>query len=161
MIQDWSSSCSDSDETIRFQLTVHRGVDSDTAIKSIVVPGNDLRTIPENVPRARFESHLDLPGVARGRIVVNGTSGCIVDSSQPVVIDARAAAGVSTVVATVIEGSNEPGVWWFDFRNEPRFERGRLAIVRGDVLTVGPNVVVFRLNGRSGEGIEFTFQLRQ
>jgi hypothetical protein len=32
--------------------------------------------------------------------------------------------------------------------------------VGGNVLTLAPNRVVFRLNGLSGEGIAFTYELR-
>ena len=129
------------------------------------VPGeDDLRTLPDaperDVPWARFESQLDLPGVARGRIIVNGTSVRIVDSSGPVVIDAGGPKGVNTVAGTLIEGSSsEPGTWRFDFQNEPRFERGSLTILRGNVLTLAPNAVVFRLSGRRGESVEFTYEL--
>lgn len=75
-------------------------------------------------------------------------------------IDARSPRGVNTIMGTLIGGSRDSGVWRFDFRNEPRFERGSLAIVRGDVFTVGPNAIVFRLSGRLGESVEFTYELR-
>ena len=164
-VQDWSGDCGESNKTIEFRLTVHRGADSDSSSKSIVVPGEDLQATPnERARRVRFESHLAVApfdGSARGRIVINGTVSRIVDSSQPELVESPAVGGANRLVASLTRAASEPGQWRFDFRSDPSFVPGSLRVVHGSVVTLGAHAVVLRLSGEPGERIELTFELRR
>ena len=161
---NWGGSCEEDPESITIRLTVRRGGAMATAMKTVVLQGNDdLRVAPgTNAVPMRFQTHLDIPpfdGSSRGRLHVNGVFVRAVDSSQPVVIQTEATSGTNTLRAVLARRSNGPGEWRFDFRNEPSFVSGSLRVVKGNVLSLEPDAVVVRVTGTPGEQIELSFDL--
>ncbi|MGH9335843.1 MAG: hypothetical protein ACRD21_19080 [Vicinamibacteria bacterium] len=154
------SDCDDDSEVITFQLTVHRGGSSDTATKSIRVPGDDLKVAPAN-PAMQFQSHLALPpldGSSRARVLLNGSLARVVESSHPVEVRADAGSGSNRIEAFVVRATGASGHFRFDFSTE-RLRRGSLRVEHGSLLAMESNAIVFRLSGQAGEHVSFTFEL--
>lgn len=164
-VHDFGDDCEEDDEFLEFRLTVHRGPQSDTETKSIVVRGNDdLKASGREGQRGRFDTELALPpfdGSATGRVVVNDSDTLSVDSSAPVGVVYRAAGETNRVTAVVSRGSGEPGRWRFDFRADPAFEPGSIRVTRGHVLSIDSTGVVLDLRGHPGERVELSFERRR
>ena len=150
--------CDDDGETIRFRLKARRGALTSTAHKNLFVPGDDLRAYPRDDLSVRVRTHLELPGSATGRVLVNATPVRVIDNRAPVEMRARSRRGENTLVAVVATASGHPGTWRFAL--DP-IVPGSVRIVSGNVLTREPDGVVFRPAGHVGERVELTFVLRE
>jgi hypothetical protein len=58
-----------------------------------------------------------------------------------------------------VEGTGG-GSWRFELAGTEGLQRGSLRVVAGDVALVTDEAIVFRLAGRPGERIVFTFRTR-
>jgi hypothetical protein len=147
-------------QDVKFKLMVHRGSFNDTSVKDFFVTGSSLKA-PSAGASYTFHSHLAVPpfdGSARGRILSQG-SAWLVDSSQPVVISARAGGGKNVIEAVLARGDAEGGHWRFGFSNEPRFVRGSLRVLQGNVVSLEPAGAVFALGVQAPDRIRFEIEL--
>ena len=117
-----------------------------------------MRAYPRDDLSVRVRTHLELPGSATGRVLVNATPVRVIDNRAPVEMRARSRRGENTLVAVVATASGHPGTWRFAL--DP-IVPGSVRIVSGNVLTREPDGVVFRLAGHVGERVELTFVLRE
>jgi hypothetical protein len=103
-------------------------------------------------------SDLDVPG-GSGQIVVNGRNAAYArrGRSASVAVTRR---GENRVEAQLVEGSGA-GSWRFELGGASGREPGSLRVVAGDVALITGDAVVFRLSGRSGERVVFTFRARE
>ncbi len=101
-------------------------------------------------------SELRLPGGA-GQVVINGTSVSFTNEG----LSNQTMASAKTLIrieAQLVAAVGKPGTWRFEF--PAGIEPGSLAIVAGQGSLTGPSGVVFRLQGRPGERVVFTFRGR-
>ena len=68
-------------------------------------------------------------------------------------------AGVNRVEAVLVRGSGRSGTWRFDFSGASTFKPGSLRVVAGTVAVITGDTVVFRLQGKPGERVVFTFEV--
>jgi len=94
---------------------------------------------------------------ARGQVVVDGTqavfpAGGMATFSLPV------DAGRHRFEATLVDGAGRPGTWRFDL-STLGLRPGSLRVVAGEAAQAGSATVVFRLRGKPGERVVFTFDV--
>ncbi len=104
---------------------------------------------------ASLVSELGVPG-GKGQVVVNGEASFPPGGRIP--LAARFEPGENRVEATLVEGRGE-GVWRFDLASVPGLKPESLRVVAGEVVQVGGGVVGFRLRGRPGERVVFSFEI--
>jgi hypothetical protein len=106
-------------------------------------------------PSLAWTNDLSAPG-ARGQVVLNGT-----EALFPVPGASRIAAhgqrGYNRLEAMLVEGQGKRGTWRFDFGGAGVIA-GSLRVVAGEVELVTPDTIVFRLGGRPGERVVFSFR---
>ncbi|HVR71357.1 MAG TPA: hypothetical protein VMT87_10990 [Vicinamibacteria bacterium] len=108
-------------------------------------------TARERKGSGKKTSHLDASG-ARGQIVFDGA---LVTAGQGGRARANVAAGGRHRIEGVLVGAaSRPGTWRFEL---PGIRPGSLQVAAGTVAVRTGNVVVFRLAGREGESIAFSF----
>jgi hypothetical protein len=100
-------------------------------------------------------SQLEVPG-GSGQVVVNGASLAFAGRGRSIA-SAPGRRGENRVEAQLVQGGG-PGQWRFELRGSEAFEPGSLRVVAGEVVLVGSDAIVFRLGGRAGERIVFTFR---
>jgi hypothetical protein len=69
----------------------------------------------------------------------------------------RLVAGENRVEATLVEAAGKGGLWRIDLRPEEAILSGSLRVIAGEVVSVGPTSVTFRMSGRPGERVVFSF----
>jgi hypothetical protein len=101
---------------------------------------------------------LDVPG-AEGQVVFNGAQTAFAGSG---VSRAGAAArkGENRVEARLQKADGQPGTWRFELADSAALEPGSLGVLQGEPVLVTPNAIVFRLSGRAGETVMFTFRAK-
>jgi hypothetical protein len=100
-----------------------------------------------------WASELALPG-GRGQVVANGADVVFPGPGRSdLVLPARL--GGNRIEAVLVEGGR-PGTWRFTLA-AGAIRPGSLRVVAGEAAAVGPETVVFRLQGRAGERAVFTF----
>src|SRR5262249_30426679 len=101
---------------------------------------------------------LDVPG-AEGQVVFNGAQTAF---AGPGVSRAGAAArkGENRVEARLQKADGRPGTWRFELADSTALEPGSLGVLQGEPVLVTPNAIVFRLSGRAGETVMFTFRAK-
>jgi hypothetical protein len=106
--------------------------------------------------RVAWTSELDLDG-GSGQIVVNGEAAAFAPRGRSggAAVGRR---GMNRVEAQVVEASGQPGMWRFDLGTTGTLEAGSLRVIAGEVALLTENSVVFRLKGRPGERIVFSFR---
>lgn len=90
-----------------------------------------------------------------GQITINGSR---VTYQSSGVAELAAPHGFSRVEALVVTAAGRPGTWRFQLPAAAK--AGSLRIVAGDVAAIAADTVTFRLAGRPGERLVFTFALR-
>jgi hypothetical protein len=107
---------------------------------------------------ASWLSELRLPG-ARGQVVVDGAQ-AVFPSAGSESFAAALPPGQHRFEATLVEagGRGAAGLWRFDLQSL-RVAPGSLRVVAGEVVQLGADVVAFRLRGREGERLVFTFEV--
>jgi hypothetical protein len=106
------------------------------------------------VPRqAVWASQLDVPGGA-GRVSLNGAAVAV--GRGRVQASARLPRGESRVDAELVDGEGKPGLWRFELGTY--VAPGSVRVLAGEVLQVSDMTVVFRLAGKPGERVSFSFR---
>ena len=110
----------------------------------------------EPVRRLAWSSELDLEG-GSGQVVVNGSAAVFASKGRSTAV-AVGRRGENRVEAQVVQGAGKPGTWRFELGSTTSFRPGSLRIVAGEVGLVTADAVVFRLSGKAGERVMFTFR---
>jgi hypothetical protein len=100
-------------------------------------------------------SELDVAGGA-GQVVVNQDAAFPRSGRSSLAVRLRP--GENRVEATLVEGRSA-GEWRFDLASVPGFRPESLRVIAGEVSRVGGGVVAFRLHGRAGERMVFSFRV--
>jgi hypothetical protein len=94
---------------------------------------------------------------AKGQVWLNGASALIQPSGQQTVTLGSEQA-TNTIEGALLEGQGAGAVWTFQLRSG--FKPGSLKPQSGNADQVLPDTIVFRLGGRKGERVAFTFESR-
>jgi hypothetical protein len=105
-------------------------------------------------PALAWTNELSAPGV-RGQVVLNGTE-AFFPGPGPSRIDAYGQSGYNHLEASLVEGQGKRGTWRFDFGGSSVIA-GSLRVVAGELELVTPHTIVFRIGGRPGERVVFSF----
>jgi hypothetical protein len=111
--------------------------------------------LPDAAPEGTaWTSHLDVSG-ARAEVIVDGVAVAV--QERGVFLGRTGAQGVHRVEARLVQAAGRPGLW--------RFEIGGgapagLRPLEGNVVQVSEGQVTFRLEGRPGERVAFTWRSR-
>jgi hypothetical protein len=100
---------------------------------------------------------LEVPEAA-GQVTMNGQTLRVARGVSPAQISARR--GDNLVEGQLVEGSGEPGTWRFEARPGEALQPGSLRVLQGDAVVLTPSAVVFRLSGRPGEQVAFSYRVR-
>jgi hypothetical protein len=65
--------------------------------------------------------------------------------------------GANRVEAVLLAGSAKPGLWRFDLLTTSAVAAGSIRVISGDPVQISSTSVTFRLQGRAGERVVFTF----
>jgi PKD domain-containing protein len=101
-----------------------------------------------------WSSELSLEG--RLQVVVNGASPAFPGSGRGFGT-ARLADGENRVEAVVVESAGKAGLWRIDLKPSEAILAGSLRVISGEIVQLGPASATFRLSGKQGERIVFTF----
>jgi uncharacterized repeat protein (TIGR01451 family) len=137
--------------------------------------GNNSSSWPTSVPlrvppaaqsqlATSLTSTLEAPppdGRIKGQVSINGQKTDNTDNSAPFRHPYSGPAGENVVEAYVVAGQTDEGRWRFDFREAAHFVRGSIRVDSGQVISVGPQEVVFRVTGTNGPRIRFRYRLRR
>ena len=116
-------------------------------------PGSSAHAAPTR--RVGFSSQLDVPG-GSGQVVVNGSSATFAGAGRSTAT-AVGRRGENRIEAQLVQGAGA-GLWRFELGSTASLEPGSLRVVAGNVALITGDAVVFRLSGRPGERIVFTFR---
>jgi hypothetical protein len=103
-----------------------------------------------------WASQLDVAG-ARGQVVINGTTAVFAGPGRSTAL-AVGRKGENRVEAQLMEAAGEPGTWRFELGPTEGLVAGSLRVLVGSVAETSSNAVVFRLSGRAGERVVFSFR---
>jgi hypothetical protein len=105
---------------------------------------------------ATIVSELGVPEGA-GQVVANGEAAFPRAGRSPFAV--RLKPGENQIEATLVE-ARSGGTWRFELGALPGFQPETLRVVAGDVVQLAADAVTFRLQGRSGERVVFSFRAR-
>jgi hypothetical protein len=109
-------------------------------------------------PELRWSSQLDVEG-GWGRVTSNGADAASASVGvSPLAMRARS--GPNRVEAELVAAAGKAGTWRFELLDRGRLDPGSLRVLQGQVLLVTEEAVVFRLQGRPGERVAFTFRTK-
>jgi len=121
-------------------------------------PGcSDITSLPSSFTSAVEIAPAD--GSATANVLMNRRQFQTMNNANPFRIRVEGRAGRNSVEAYLVSGTSGEGVWRFDFSGAEHFVPGSIEVARGDVVTRDAQRVVFRLTGKPGNRIEFTFLL--
>jgi hypothetical protein len=104
---------------------------------------------------AAWSSDLSIDG-ARLQLVMNGTSAFYPGKGRTYgTVGVKS--GENRVEVTVVEAPGKAGLWRFDLMSTQVIVPGSLHVMAGDVVSIAPTSVTFRLHGELGERVVFTF----
>lgn len=104
-----------------------------------------------------MQAALDVPA-GQGQLVVNGSAAFFQQGGRlPAPVEARP--GPNRVEAILIRAQSRPGSWRFEMNGA--FEPGSFRVIAGDVTLLTAETIVFRLAGKPGERVAFSFRGRQ
>ena len=95
---------------------------------------------------------------AIGSVIANGTL-VQATAGSPLLLNFEARGGSNQVQAR-LDRSAKNVTWRFEFPDGSNVVPGSLHVVAGDVILSTPQSIVFRLEGKKGETVAFTFQTR-
>ena len=101
----------------------------------------------------QWVSQLDVPD-ASGQVVLNGRSATFVSTGR-LVSHGRAGPRENRVEGLLVTAAGRPGTWRFELGG---VEPGSLRVIAGDVVSAAADAIVFRVKGRAGERVVFTFR---
>jgi hypothetical protein len=102
-----------------------------------------------------WSSDLSVEG-GRLQVVVNGASPAFPGTGRGFGT-ARLVNGENRVEAVLVESAGKAGLWHIDLRPSEAILEGSLRVISGQVELLGPSSATFRLSGKAGERIVFTF----
>ncbi len=104
-----------------------------------------------------WSTQLEVPD-GEGQVVMNGR---IASAVRPglAAMTVQGRTGANRVEALLVRGAGRPGTWRFDFSGQSVIKPGSLRVVAGTVALVTGDAVVFRLQGKPGERVVFTFEI--
>jgi hypothetical protein len=105
-----------------------------------------------------WSSQLQVPD-ASGRVLGNGTDAGVTPAGVTQLSLVRRA-GVNRVEAQLQSGSGQGGTWRFELLDRGAIEPGSLTAQDGEPLQVTGEAIVFRVSGRAGERVAFTFRTK-
>lgn len=104
-----------------------------------------------------LQAALDVPA-AEGQVVVNGNASFFQATGRvPAPVEARP--GTNRVEAILIRAPGRPGSWRFEMNGA--YQPGSFRVIAGDVALLTAETIVFRLAGKPGERVVFSFRGRQ
>jgi hypothetical protein len=106
--------------------------------------------------RVAWASELNLEG-GSGQVVVNGESAAFAGRGRSAGA-ALGRRGVNRVEAQVVEAAGTPGTWRFELDTTGSLQPGTIRVIAGEIALVTESAVVFRLKGRPGERVVFSFR---
>jgi uncharacterized repeat protein (TIGR02543 family) len=133
-----------------------------TFIAGLTRPGSNTPSRPERESAAgaslAWTMLLDVPG-AEGQVVFNGAQTAF---AGPGVSRAGSTArnGENRVEARLQKADGQPGTWRFELQGQGSVEPGSFTVLQGEPVLVMPNTLVFRLTGRAGEAVMFSFRAK-
>jgi hypothetical protein len=101
-------------------------------------------------------SELSVPN-GRGQVVVDGTQ-AVFPAGGMATFSLPMGPGRHRFEATLVDGAGRPGAWRFDL-SVLGLLPGSLRVVAGEAAQAGSATVVFRLRGKPGERVVFTFDV--
>ena len=104
-----------------------------------------------------WSTQLEVPD-GEGQVTINGRIAYAVRQGLAAQA-AEARSGANRVEAVLVRGAGRPGTWRFDFGGQGALRPGSLRVVAGTVAVITGDTVVFRLQGKPGERIVFTFEI--
>jgi hypothetical protein len=146
----WTGDCAASTgPTCNLTMSANRTAGANFSVLSV--------TLPDATPaRSTVVSRLEAPG-ARLAATLNGAPLVPPAPGQSAwTIEPRA--GDNRLEAQV--GDAAAGTWRVELAGVHGLERGSVHVLSGEVVSVGPDAVVFRLKGRAGERLGLAFAVR-
>jgi hypothetical protein len=110
---------------------------------------------PAHERSASWSSDLTVEG-GRLQVVVNGGSPVFPGRGRSFGTSSLLN-GENRVEAVVVESAGKAGLWRIDFNQSDAIAEGSLRVISGEAVLLGASSATFRLNGREGERIVFTF----
>lgn len=99
------------------------------------------------------------PQVVQGNVLFNQSSVQTINSTAPVRLPWRGAAGRTVIEGYLSSPAGGDGVWRFDFTGSEHFQAGSIEVRRGRVIQQDGSRVVFQIGAAAEERIEFTVKL--
>jgi hypothetical protein len=65
--------------------------------------------------------------------------------------------GENRIEAVLVQSTGKPGLWRVDITPSDAIAEGSLRVISGEAVLLGASSATFRLSGREGERIVFTF----
>jgi len=130
------------------------GVSKDTPCLASVSPTAQPTTALAR--RIGWASQLDVEG-ASGQVMVNGETAAFAGPGGSTAL-AAGRRGENRVEAQLVQGAGKPGTWRFELGATANLVPGSLRVLAGSVAEISGEAVVFRLSGRAGERVVFTFR---
>ena len=121
-----------------------------------IVIAADPTISTSNTDQLVWMSKLEVPG-ASGQVLVNGSTAAFAGPGLSVGM-AYGQRGENRVEARVVQGAGKPGTWRFELGSTANLVPGSLRVLAGSVTEVSGDALVFRLSGRPGERVMFTFR---
>jgi hypothetical protein len=106
--------------------------------------------------RLAWSSELNLNG-GSGQVVVNGSAASFAAQGRSSAV-ALGRRGENRVEAQVVQAAGSAGTWRFELGATTSLKPGSLRVSAGEVALVTADAIVFRLTGKSGERVAFTFR---
>jgi len=116
-----------------------------------------LAVSPGAATQLSWTSQLDVPG-GRAQLVLG--SRVLYPREGRALVVAQARRGENRVEAQIVEAKG-PGPWRLEFGGQKTIEPDSLKVTTGEVISAGPDAIVFRISGQPGERIVFTFRARE
>jgi Divergent InlB B-repeat domain len=109
-------------------------------------------------PGVAWVSLLEAPG-AEGQLTFNGQQTAFAGPGVTRVAVATRP-GENRVEGRLQSASGQPGTWRFELQSRDLVEPGSLRVLQGEPVLVLPDAIVFRVAGRPGEQVGFTFRAK-
>ena len=149
-----SSSCFGGGYQLTSQATDTCGNVATSAPVWVFCSGGDLTRVDKS-SNATWTSQLEAPGTS-GRVSWNDVPQAVASGRHQGIAKVRR--GDNRVDAELVDGQGKPGLWRFELSGV--VAAGSLRVLSGDVVQATDTVVVFRVAGKAGERVSFTFKSR-
>lgn len=104
-----------------------------------------------------WATQLDVPE-AGGQVVVNGRATVLARAGRSAV-SSEHASGTNRVEAVLSRAGGRAGTWRFELTGVSGLQPGSIRPLLGTVIQITADAVVFRMEGRQGERVGFTFEV--